>query len=216
MKKTNGNLGKVLDYIKANAGTTVEAITEGAKVSNLLVRKAIKDLLAEKLITVGDAGEYTFASKKNAVAEPKAVVKAEKKDTAKKSDEEDLGPKIKTGSRDTTRYSFNGETGISKGKLVHAVVKKIASDNKKLSIEKIEEMFSGIQVRFGTIRKLEGAGGARSFSKNKIDRFFLKPEYILEVGIKKEKAAICNQWSADTLKPFLKVAASLGMKIKAE
>ncbi|MGP8216895.1 MAG: hypothetical protein ACLQQ4_15115 [Bacteroidia bacterium] len=217
MKKTNDNQGKVLDYIKANAGTTIEAITEGTKVSNLLVRKVIKELLAENLITMGDAGEYTFVSKKNAAAEPKAVTKdekkSEKKGAAKKNEEEDLGPKIKTGSRDTTRYSFNGETDLSKGKLVHAVIKKIASDNKKLSIEKIEEMFSGIQVRFGTIRKLEDA---RSFSKNKIDRFFLKPEFILEIGAKKEKAAICNQWSADTLKPFLKVASSLGMKIKAE
>ena len=224
MKNTNSKYTEAIaDYIKANPGATLDGIKEGnPKVSHVMVIKALKDLQTENLITASDEdGGYTFVSGKKAAntTEPKVEgkddKKAEKKGAAKKNEEEDLGPATVTG-RDNSKYILNGDTAVllSKGRLVHAVLKKFISDNQKISIEKIEEMFAGIQPRFGTIRKLECADGARSFSKNKIDRFFLKPSDILQVGIKKEKAAICSQWSVDTIKPFIRVASSLGMKIK--
>jgi len=213
MKNTNSKYTEVIaDYIKANPGATIDGIKEGnPKVSHVMVVKALKDLQAENLITVGDAGEYTFVSKKNApTVEPKAATKADKKT----EEEEGLGPKSYTG-RDNTKYAFNGQDKLSKGRLVHAVIKKYTESNPKASLTKLEEVFDSktIQPRFGVIAELSVAKG---FSKNKVDRFFLKTEDILHVGMKKDKVAVCNQWSADTLKPFLKIAASLGMKIKAE
>jgi len=220
MKNTNSKYTDVIvDYIKANPGATLDSIKEGnPKVSHVMVVSVLKALQAENLITVNDEdGSYTFATGKKAAttAEPKDEKKADKKDAAKKTEEEEgLGPKTYTG-RDNTKYSFNGMEKLSKGRLVHAVIKKYTESNPRTSITKLEEVFDSkaIQPRFGIIAELSVAKG---FSKNKVDRFFLKTEDILQVGIKKDKVAICNQWSADTLKPFLKIAASLGMKIKAE
>ncbi len=219
MKNTNSKYTEVIaDYIKANPGATLDGIKEGnPKVSHVMVVKALKDLQAENLLTVSDAGEHTFVSKKNATAiEPKADAKddkkTEKKDAAKKIEEEDLGAPTVTG-RDNTKYAFNGQNKLSKGRLVHSVIKKYTESNPKSSLTKIEEVFDSqkIQPRFGVIAE---HSAAKKMTKNNVDRYFLKPEDILKVGDK--KIAVCNQWSADTLKPFLKIAASLGMKIKAE
>jgi hypothetical protein len=213
MKNTNSKYTEVIaDYIKANPGATLDSIKEGnPKVSHVMVVKALKDLQAENLITISDEdGSYTFVTGKKpaSVAQPKD----EKKDVAKKTEEEDLGAPTVTG-RDNTKYAFNGQSKLSKGRLVHSVIKKYTESNPKASLTKIEEVFDSktIQPRFGVIAE---HSAAKKMTKNNVDRYFLKPEDILKVGDK--KIAVCNQWSADTLKPFLKIAASLGMKIKAE
>ncbi len=210
MKSANKHHDVIIDYIKANPGSTIDGIKEGnPKLSDIIIRGALKHFQAENLVTVSDAGEYTFVSKKNATTvEPKAATKDDKKT----EEEEGLGPKSYTG-RDNTKYAFNGQDKLSKGRLVHAVIKKYTESNPKASLTKLEEVFDSqkIQPRFGVIAE---HSAAKKMTKNNVDRYFLKPEDILKVGDK--KIAVCNQWSADTLKPFLKIAASLGMKIKAE
>ncbi len=214
MKSANKHHDVIIDYIKANPGSTIDGIKEGnPKLSDIIIRGALKHFQAENLVTVSDAGEYTFVSKKNATTvEPKAATKDDKKADKKTEEEEGLGPKSYTG-RDNTKYAFNGQDKLSKGRLVHAVIKKYTESNPKASLTKLEEVFDSqkIQPRFGVIAE---HSAAKKMTKNNVDRYFLKPEDILKVGDK--KIAVCNQWSADTLKPFLKIAASLGMKIKAE
>ena len=231
MKDTKQHHDVILDYIKGNPGVTLDGIKEGnPKVSDIMVRKVLKDLTAENLLSVSDEdGGYTFVTgKKVAAAEQNAEAKDEKKTekkeavkaepkagktAEKKTDEEEgLGPKTFTG-RDNTKYSFNGQDKLSKGRLVHSVIKKYTESNPKASLTKLEEVFDSqkIQPRFGVIAEYSAA---KKMTKNNVDRYFLKPEDILKAGDK--KIAVCNQWSADTLKPFLKIAVSLGMKIKAE
>ena len=208
----------VLEFIKSNPGSSAEAITVGTKCSNILVLSALKTLQKSETINAdGDTGTYSFNSKEKttpeSVSKP-AAQKAEAKN-AKKDEGEDLGPKLAPGAtgRDGTRYSFNNIDGISKSRLVLAVMRQFASDNSKMSITKIQETFksSELQPRFGLIRPVSEA---KEYTKGKINRFFLAPEDLLVVGTKRDKAAICNQWSLLSVTPFIKLAKEQGYTIK--
>ncbi|MGP8214834.1 MAG: hypothetical protein ACLQQ4_04660 [Bacteroidia bacterium] len=224
MKNTNSKYtDAILEFIKSNAGATIDGIKEGCpKVSDIMVRKVLKDLQAENLLTVGDDGGYTFISKKNGATveskveskkiDKKEVVKSEPKagkTTEKKKEEELLGPAT-VHSRDNSKYDFDGQKALSKGRLVLAVVRKYVEDNPKASLAKVQEVFDSknIQKRYGV---LEEVSKAKKHTKNNRDRYFLKPEDIIKVG--NQKAAVTNQWGADSLKPFLAITKTLGYKV---
>ena len=46
------------------------------------------------------------------------------------------------------------------------------------------------------------------------ERFFSKPEELIK--LKNATIAVTNQWTAQSLAPFLKVAAALGYKVKVK
>ena len=52
---------------------------------------------------------------------------------------------------------------------------------------------------------------ARSLSGTR-DRYFFKPEQLIK--LKDKTIAICNQWTADNIRPFLQAAKKAGYKIK--
>jgi len=89
--------------------------------------------------------------------------------------------------------------------------------NPKVSLTKLQEVFHSdeIQPRFGVIMELSAA---KKFSKNKVDRHFVKnAEDIIKLA-NGTKIAVCNQWTAEGLTQLLKVTAAhpMGFKVKVE
>lgn len=217
------NHDSVLAYIKANQNLNFDSIKEGnPKISYVLLKKIIKELQEDGIIAANNEdGGYVFtgtSTKKEAQTgadaketKPKEIksVGAKVADTKeKKKDEDDLGPATPSG-RDYSKYDFNGQKGLTKGKLALAIVKKYVEDNPKATLAKMEEVFESktIQPRYGVLEELTKA---KKHTKNNRERYFLKPEEIIKIT---PKAAVTNQWSGDTLKPLLVIAKKLGYKI---
>ena len=217
MKNTK-NHDAVLVFIKATPNLTFDSIKEGnPKISDIMLKKVIKDLQDEGLIEPNtEDGGYVFiepTKKPEAKSEKKGEKKeapvAETKTTKKKSGEEDLGPKTFTG-RDNSKYDFGEQKGLPKGKLVLALVGQYVKDNPKTTLAKVQEVFDSekIQPRYGVAEEISKA---KKHTKNDRDRYFLKAEDIIKVG--NQKAAVTNQWGADSLKPILAIAKNLGYKV---
>ena len=95
----------VVAFLKSHPNSTFDTIKEGnKKISDIMLRKAVKDLQEEGMIMSNDEdGGYVFtgtAAKSKAETKPalstvgaKATVPAEKK----KKDDEDLGPRTNSG-----------------------------------------------------------------------------------------------------------------------
>ena len=116
-----------------------------------------------------------------------------------------------TTSRDNSKYKFNGEEGLGKGPLVRAVVAKYVEDHPDTTYKQLKEIFPDtLMKRFGVFAN---ETDAKKLSGNK-PRYFLKPEQMIEIKGQKEPIAICNQWTAALIEPFIKVAKELGYKIK--
>ena len=214
----------VLAFIKANPNATFDAIKEGnEKISDIMLRKAVKDLQEEGVITANDEdGGYTFtgSAKKGAAKEEKKTdkreaVKAEAvkveapKKEEKNEEETDLGPKTPSG-RDNSRYTFNGEKSLPKGKLALAICKQYVKDNPKTTLAKMQEVLKSkdIQPRYEVIEEISKA---KKHTINNRERFFFKEADVIKIG--NQKAVVTNQWALFTLTPLLKIAKELGYKV---
>ncbi len=212
----------VLEFIKTNPGSSVEAITVGIKSSDILVRGAIKILSTDgAIIADQDTGAYSFNSegKSTQASEQKVTpASADKKGQQKssKKDDDDLGPKTVTG-RDNSKYRFGEERFLPKGRLTLALIRAYVGKHPTVSLTKLKEVFHSdeLQPRFGIVAELSVAKG---FSKNKVDRFFVKnADDIIKLG-NGTKIAVCNQWTAEGINKLLKIVAAqpFGYKVKVE
>ena len=137
----------------------------------------------------------------------------EAEDGAQKSGEQ-ANQEVTTASEQTTprnnnKFKFNGEE-FGKGPLVRAVVAQFVADNPGINYKKLKEAFpDDLLKRFGICQDVEKA---REISGAKYDRYFFKEEQVIKV--KDKKVVVCNQFTSDNIKPFLKVAKELGYKIK--
>lgn len=208
-------LDAVLEFIKANPGSNIETITAGTKNSDILVRGAIRKLEAEGAIAADqETGAYSF----NAEGKPAPDLNGGKVETrsAKKKEDDDLGPPTFTG-RDNSKYRFGEHRNLPKGRLVLALVRAYVEKNPKVSLAKLQEVFHSeeIQPRFGIIAELSAA---RKFSKNKVDRHFVKNADDIIKLANGTKIAVCNQWTAEALNQLLKIVAAhpIGFRVSVE
>lgn len=208
--KSTKNHDAVLAFIKANENLTFDSIKAGnPKISDILMKGIIKDLQEEGIITANtEDGGYVFTGGKPKNASTpvgKAVQSA-----GKKNDDEDLGPKTFTG-RNNDKYVFNGEKGLGKSRLVLALVRQYVKDKPKTTLAKLQEVFDSkaIQPRFAVVEEISKA---KTHIKNKRERHFFGDSNVIKVGDK--KCVVTNQWSAEALKPILKIAKDLGYKIQ--
>jgi hypothetical protein len=209
----------VLGFIKNNPASSVEAIVVGTKGSDISVRGAIKSLLTEEIITTDpDTGSYSIREKpKESPTASTSKPNGKKVDSkaTKKNEDNDLGPKTFTG-RDNSKFRFLEHRNLPKGRLVLLLVKTYVEKNPKVSLVKLQELFHSedLQPRFGVICELSAA---KKFSKNNVDRHFIKnADDIIKVGDK--RVAICNQWTAEGIQKLLKIVAAqpFGYKVKVE
>ncbi len=135
-----------------------------------------------------------------------------KDENSKKGDDkvEEASAKATT-SRDNSKYKFNDQDDLGKGPLVRAVVAKYVEDHPDATYKQLKEIFPDtLMKRFGVFAN---EAEAKKLSGNK-PRYFLKPEQMIKIKGQKEPIAICNQWTAALIEPFIKVAKELGYKIK--
>ena len=119
---------------------------------------------------------------------------------------------VKKG-RDNSVYIYQGAE-YKKGRLVHKIISDHAASagKGKLSFEQLRTAFpESIQKRFHVFKKENETQALNSAGR---ERFFSKPEELIK--LKNATIAVTNQWTAQSLAPFLKVAASLGYKVKVK
>ncbi|HTA27377.1 MAG TPA: hypothetical protein VK809_06300 [Bacteroidia bacterium] len=214
--KTTKNHDAVQAWIKANPNMTFDSIKAGnPKMSDVLLKGVIKELEKEGIITAnGEDGGYVFAEKEEKKGSKKDTASADTK--ASKKNDDDLGPKTYTG-RDNSKYRFGENRNLPKGRLVIALLKTYIESNSKVSLAKLQELFHSeeLQPRYGVVLELSAA---KKFSKNKVDRHFVKnPDDILKLG-NGTKVAVCNQWTKDGIDKLIKIVSAqpFGYKVKIE
>ena len=216
---------QVIGFLTANPNSNKAAITEATGMKGLPLYTALKALLKEGRITsTGEGSETTYSldenfvealageDKMDATRNPEPIgpiVEGEKKEDEPQTNTEE--PKVKEAtSRDNSKYKFNGEE-YGKGPLVRAVVAKYVEDHPDTTHKQLKEIFPDtLMKRFGVFAN---ETEAKKLSGNK-PRYFLKPEQMIKIKGQKEPIAICNQWTAALIEPFIKVAKELGYKIK--
>jgi hypothetical protein len=214
--KTTEIKNAVLDFIKKNPGSNIEQIKAATKTSDILVRGAIKALQNENVfLTAGENGTYSLQSKSQAIVE--ATTKSEAK-TAKKKEEEDLGPKHVPGGskRDVTRYKFGEHKNLSKGRLAHLLVKTYVEKSPKVTLAKLQEVFHSeeLQPRFGVLQEISVS---RKHTKNKIPRYFLDAQDVIKLA-GGTTIATTNQWTKEGIDKLIRIVAAppIGIKVKVD
>ncbi len=228
---------QVIDFLRENPNSNKAAITAGTGIKGLPLFNLLKKLVTDgHIISVGEGNYTSYSINENyseqQVSEEKAAseeqneqteqtgaeVKAEvKEETAsndgdKKKEEPVTDATITkaTTSRDNSKYTFN-EGRYGKGPLVRAVVAKYVEDHPDTSYTQLKGIFADtLMKRFGVFAS---ETEAKKLSGSK-PRYFLKPEQMIKIKGQKEPIAICNQWTAALIEPFIKVAKELGYKIK--
>ncbi len=234
MEQTNEEV--VIGFITANPDSTKATISEGTDLKGLVLFNLLKKLEKEKVVTVdGGGADATYSINENN-SEEEPLVEDENdeqsgdedvedyadeefdeddEDEEKENDDEknnepakDKKAASKPSSRDNSKFKFNGEE-YGKGPLVRAVVAKYVEDNPSMTYKQLKEAFPGdLLKRFGIF---QDEATAREIS-GKRDRYFLKETQLIK--LKDKKVAVCNQFTAANIQPFLKVAKALGFKIK--
>ena len=217
---------QVIEFLKGTPNSDKAAITVATGVKGLPLFNILKRLQNDGRITsLGEGNNATYSLDENhkedqagenqtgATENPEPiepiVVGGEKED---KPQPNAVETKVKEAtSRDNSKYKFNGEDGLGKGPLVRVVVAKYVEDNPDTTHKQLKEIFPDtLMKRFGVFAN---ETEAKKLSGNK-PRYFLKPEQMIKIKGQKEPIAICNQWTAALIEPFIKVAKELGYKIK--
>ena len=117
----------------------------------------------------------------------------------------------KTSNRDTTQYTFNGQT-LGKGRLVLEIMKHHIENNPGLTFSSLESQFPknirGSDGVFSTIieaNKRYTSGGRK--------RHFINPEDI--INLQDSAIAVSSQWGSGNIESFISVAKELGYKINS-
>ena len=231
---------QVIGFLIANPNSNKSAITEATGIKGLQLFNLLKKMLADGRITsLGEGNETTYAlaelqteeqpiveevirsgaaSEEHQTINEQAgqannIVKEEANEESKEKGQQEVKATVTkaTTSRDNSKYKFNGEEGLGKGPLVRAVVANYVDDNPDTTHKQLKEIFPDtLMKRFGVFAN---ETDAKKLSGNK-PRYFLKPEQMIKIKGQKEPIAICNQWTAALIEPFIKVAKELGYKIK--
>ena len=128
----------------------------------------------------------------------------------KKNSDQEI--KREFNSRDYTKYIFNGESNLTKGRLVLEVVKKYCKDNPETNFTQLSQIFP---------KKLQGSNGVLNiFSElkdyQKEGRFYIKDKEIIQLK-NGEQISVCSQWRKDSIDNFIEhVKQTLGYEIVAQ
>ena len=221
---------QVLAFIKNNPNTNKVAISEATGIKGLPLFNILKKLQTEQQITSqGEGPDMTFTTVEETpagdnetpvVIEPIVpVVTPSTEETADKQNvTEDKTPveekkeepitKV-TSTRNKDKYIFNGEE-YGKGPFVRTVVAQVMIDHPSTTFKQLKEKFPDtLMKRFGVF---EEVAKAKELSGSR-DRYFFKTEHLIKTADKKT-IAVCSQWTASLILPFLEVARKLGYDIK--
>ncbi len=216
---------QVINFLKENQNSDKAAIIAGTGIKGLPLYNFLKRAVATgQLISAGDESNPTYSLNENykedqavenhsGTAEtegPKETVVDEgKKEHTPQPPAETKTTKATT-NRDNSKYTFEGEE-YGKGPLVLKIVRTYCEQHPDTTHKQLLEVFpTTLMKRFGVFAN---ESEAKKLSGNK-PRYFMKPEQMIKIKGQKEPIAICNQWTAILIEPFIKVARELGYKIK--
>lgn len=195
MAKTNQ---KLLTFLEQNPKSTKNEIQEATGLKGLQLYNLLRKLAKEETIIEHPNQTYSIAT----------IGGTEEHEPVQQTTKQTTTVKPKTASRDSSKYKFEGEE-YGKGPLVHAVVSQYVADNKNTTYKKLKEVFPDeLLKRFGifqdeaTAKQIAPKGG----------RYFSKPEQFIK--LKDRSVIVCNQFTLANIQPFLKVAKTLGFRIK--
>ena len=200
---------KLIAFLEQNPHASKAQITEATGLKGLPLFNTVKYLLKDCTITShGEGDDMTYAIAENKSGE--AVIENITKGSKAKKTTPALAPAATSTSRDTAKYKFNGEE-YGKGPLVRAVVEKYVEDTPDITFKQLKEIFPDtLMKRFGVFANEQDA---KNLSGKK-NRYFLKPEQLIKIKGQKAPIAVCNQWTAELIRPFLIVVKELGYKVK--
>lgn len=195
MAKTNQ---KLLTFLEQNPKSTKNEVQDATGLKGLQLYNLLRKLAKEETIIEHPNQTYSIAT----------VGGTEEQAPVEQSTKQTTTVKPKTASRDSSKYKFEGEE-YGKGPLVRAVVSKYVDDNPKTTYKQLKEAFPDeLLKRFGIFQDEKTAKEVAPKGK----RFFEKPEQMIK--LKDRTIVVCNQFTLANIQPFLKVAKTLGYKIK--
>lgn len=129
----------------------------------------------------------------------------------KKNSDQEIKREI--NSRDYTKYTFNGITDLTKGRLVLEVVKKYCEDNPETNFVKLSQIFpKELQGSMGVLNEFNNLKESHKASR----RFYIKSEEIIKLK-NDEKITVCTQWGKGNLDNFIEhITQKLGYEIVAQ
>lgn len=133
------------------------------------------------------------------IGEIKPVVAEKSQEASESGNEKKTAAKNNQGSRDLTKYKFNGRE-YNKGRLAHAIIAQAAKD-KRLSLKGALELFPDeIIPPYGLIKTISEA---KKMSKER-QRFFIKPED--EIKLRDAVIAVSNQFTSERIDKVIAIA----------
>jgi len=204
---------KVLEFLAQNPNSNFKTIAKATKVSDTMLTNILKRVEEGGVVSVTGKGKdisYSLKPKqkkeeKVEAAPPVTVEGTEENAPTEKTE------KVKTkstGTRDNRKFKFDGQE-YGKGPLVRAIVESYAKKNPKTTIALLKKVFPDeLLHRYGIFQEIKDA---KKLSGNR-DRYFMKPEQLIKV--KDGAVAVCNQFTAENIQPFLKVAKEQGFTVK--
>ena len=207
---------------KSLADSTVKGIQLEGALSKLLKEKILKVEVKEgqKFYFVNPEIPETKIPEEKNTAEVNATATSQGKKSASKGKKEKPEAKTKDddevtekspdkkgqsdSKRDMKKYRFDNQQ-YGKSNLVLAVVKKYVEKHKNITAAKLKEVFPDeLLQRFGVFQTVVKA---KQFTSGGRERFFLKPEQVVKIS--GGPIAISNQWTSESIQPFLKIARKL-------
>ncbi len=224
---------KIIAVVQENNPTNKKTIIEKTEVKGIVLENSLKKLISEKILivenrdgekfySVAPENSETVSEEENILVEegnslsPSGKKKDKKEKVVVKNSDEDVVKEKSSdkkgqieGGRDMRKFKFKGEQ-FTKGGLVHAVVAEFVAKHKNIGIAKLKESFPDELIqRFGVFQEISKA---KQFASGGRDRYFMQDEKIIK--LKDKRIAVCNQWTAENIKPFLTAARKLGFEIR--
>lgn len=140
----------------------------------------------------------------------KAYIDEDGNSLVKNDDEPYTWDELKSGSRDRTRYSFEGGELLSKRRFVLEVVKYYVRCHPQISYESLIRVFPATlhsNKSSGVIKRYNDVAKQVALNPDVRNRFFMKDDEVITLS-NGMKVVVHNQWGEDFEK-FLKVAESL-------
>ena len=185
-----------------DAKTEVKTPAKKVAVKKVAVKASAKKTPAKPAAPVKTPVAKKAPVKSAAKVPAKKAVKAPAKKTPAAKKEKRSAD---NSNRNFGRIKVDGEI-LSKGRAVRAVIASFV-EKKKPTLAQLQSAFSNdLMKNYGIIQEI---GKARKYSMNGKDRFFVKKEDLITTKDGKT-VAVCNQFSTENVKPFIKHAKTLG------
>ncbi len=202
--KTEANAEVPTEAPVAKTAPKKVAAKKKAPAKKTVVKKAATKKVAKK------APAKEVAAKKEVAVKAPVKKAAPKKAVAKTAPKKTVMSKTKQSvnnfDRNFARIKFDGQE-LSKGRAVHAVVAKFMADNPKTTAADLKAKFPDELLKnYGIVQE---AAKARKYSIAGKTRFFVAKEDLLTTKDGKQMC-VCNQFSTENVKPFMKHAKGLG------